>query len=132
MISLNAANPVWLDKSEPEPQFVEAVQAMPCWDKLPYRFVAVALPDGSSFQLRAIDLAARAATALQMPGCGPMCFLLAQVLPLIQEYPEFLLEMASQLRWPDARKLAKNAFWRSPCDSLAPKFENGAQLSLHA
>lgn len=105
---------------------------MPCWAKMPYRSVEVALPDGSSFQLSTVDLAAKAATALQMPDCEPMCMLVAQVLPLIEDYPEFLLEVASKLSWPDARKLARDAFWRSPCDALANHFENGAQMSLHA
>ena len=99
---------------------------------MPYRSVEVSLPDGSCFQLRAQDLAVRAAATIRMPGYEPMTHLLAQVLPLVQDYPEFLLEVASGLSWSEARELARDAFWRSPCDALGGQFKCRARMSLHA
>lgn len=106
--------------------------ALPCWRRMPYRSVQVSLPDGSCFQLRAQDLAVRAANAIRMPGYEPMTHLVAQVLPLVQDCPEFLLEVASRLTWAEARELARDAFWRSPCDALARHYKAKAQMCLHA
>lgn len=116
----------------PTSQFSHDAQALPCWCKMPYRSVQVSLPDGSSFQLRAQDLAVRAANAIQLPGCEAMTHLIAQVVPLVQDCPEFLLEVASGLSWNEARELARDAFWRSPSDTLAQQFKHKARMSLHA
>lgn len=126
------SHPVSTSARRPCPKFVEAALALPCWRKLPYRSVEVSLPDGSCFQLRAEDLALRAATHIRMPGYEPMTHLVAQVLPLVQECPEFLLEVASGLSWAEARELARDAFWRSPCDALGAQFKSKAHMSLHA
>lgn len=118
--------------SRPSSQFVEDAMALPCWRKMPYRAVEVSLPDGSCFQLRTQDLAVKAANDIRMPGYEPMTHLVAQVVPLVQDYPEFLLEVASGLTWNEARALARDAFWRSPSDTLAKQFKSRARLSLQA
>ena len=106
--------------------------ALPCWQKLPYRAVEVRLPDGSCFMLNAPDLAIKAARTLRMPGSEPMTHLLQQVVPVLEECPEFLIEIASKLTWSEARSLARGAFWRSPCMLLADQFKRCAQMSLTA
>lgn len=98
---------------------------------MPYRSVEVTLPDGSSFQLRAQDLAVKAANDISMPGYEPMTHLVAQVVPMVHEYPEFLIEVASSLTWAEAKGLAQKAFWRSPSDMLAKQFRGQARMSLH-
>ncbi|KVP75336.1 hypothetical protein WJ96_06130 [Burkholderia ubonensis] len=115
----------------PSPQFLQEAWALPCWRQLPYRSVEVTLPDGSCFQLRTPDLAVKAARIISIPGSEPMTYLLEQVLPLVQERPEFLIEVASRLTWGEARALAREAFWRSPCMMLAGHFKNRARMSLH-
>lgn len=115
----------------PSPQFIEAAMALPCWRKMPYRSVEVSFPDGSCFQLRAQDLAVRAAQTIHMPGYEPMTHLVAQVVPLVQDLPEFLIEVAAGLTWAEARELARDAFWRSPCDALAGQFKTKARMTLH-
>lgn len=115
----------------PSPQFHQAALALPCWSQLRYRSVEVSLPDGSCFQLRTPDLAVKAARTISIPGSEPMTHLLEQVLPLVQECPEFLFEVASRLTWAEAQSLACEAFWRSPCVMLAGLFKNKARMSLH-
>lgn len=66
-----------------------------------------------------------------MAGSDPMVHLQEQVLPLLQDWPEFLFEVAAKLTWVEARQLAREAFWRSPCMLLAEMYKQGAQMSLH-
>lgn len=132
MIRLTMQPQISTATRRPSPQFIAEAMALPCWHQMPYRSVEVSLPDGSCFQLRAQDLAVRAANAILLPGYEPMTHLLAQVVPLVQDHPEFLLEVASGLSWSEARELAKDAFWRSPCDALGAQFKCRARMSLHA
>jgi hypothetical protein len=118
--------------ARPSPQFLQAAKALPCWRAMPYRSVEVSFPEGSCFQLRADDLAISAASRIRTPGSEPMMHLLVQVLPLLEERPEFLIEVAASLTWPELRELARHAFWRSPGVLLAGKFSKKAKLSLHA
>jgi len=57
---------------------------------------------------------------------------LHQVLPVLEDCPEFLIEIASKLTWSEARSMARGAFWRSPCMLLANQFKENAQMSLTA
>lgn len=114
------------------PDFTQAVQALPCWQQFPYRAVEVSFRDGSCFQLRAPDLAARAAMALSR-NCGePMAHFVKQVMPLMEEAPEILIEMAARLPWKEAMLLASSAFWKSPSVLLAKQYQRGARMTLHA
>jgi hypothetical protein len=113
-------------------QFSREAWALPYWKTLPYRSVEVTLPDGSCFQLRAPDLAVKAATELHTHASEPMAHLLEQVLPLVQDCPEFLIEVASRLSWAEACEMAREAFWRSPTACLGPHFKNKATMNLHA
>lgn len=135
MLHLSANNhrnhAAFLAAQNPSP-LLEEVRALPCWPKFPYRSVEVSLPDGSSFRLRAPDLAFKAIGFISPPGAEPMHHLVEQVIPLVQESPEFLLEIASRLSWPEARALACEAFWRSPCAILARPFKQQARMSLRA
>jgi hypothetical protein len=134
MFNLNQPNPVRPahSLSVSQSQFHCAAKALPCWRTMPYRSVGVSFPEGSCFQLRAADLAIKAASRIQIPGGEPMMHLLVQVLPLLRERPEFLIEVASGLSWQELSELACDAFWRSPCDVLAQQFSRKAKLSLHA
>lgn len=114
----------------PYTQFFKAAQALPFWREMPFRYVEVRFPDGSWFQLRAHDLAVRAAQALQLPGQEPMAHLLEQVLPLVRDEPEFLMELASRLTWPEAQALAHLACWRTPCQELAEQFNTQTKMRL--
>jgi hypothetical protein len=114
------------------PQFLHAAKALPVWRTMPYRSVEVSFPEGSCFQVRAADLAIKAASHIQIPGTEPMTHLLVQVLPIVRERPEFLLEVAAHLSWDELSELACDAFWRSPCAVLAEHFRTKARLTLHA
>jgi len=118
--------------ASPSPQFLQAAKALPFWRTMPYRSVEVSFPEGSCFQLRAPDLAIKAASRIQIPGSEPMTHLLIQVLPILRERPEFLIEVASHLSWAELSEMACDAFWRSPCVVLAEQFSKKARLSLHA
>ncbi len=111
-------------------QFLQEAWALPCWHSLPYRSVEVSLPDGSCFHLSAQDLAATAASRLSKVGAEPMTHLVEQILPLMQDCPEFLIEVASALSWPEACSMAREPFWRSPSMLLAHTFKKQARMSL--
>lgn len=96
-----------------------------------YRSVGVTLPDGTHFRLGAPELAITAVRVLNLKGHEPETMLIQQVIPLLHEHPEVLLELATRLSWPEARSLAKQAFWRSPANSLGTPFKGRAKLSLH-
>ncbi len=135
MFSLNQPNygrTARIAGAKPSQQFLRAAKALPCWRAMPYRSVGVSFPEGSCFHLRVDDLAISAANRIQTPGGEPMMHLLMQVLPLLQEHPEFLIEVASGLSWAELHELARDAFWRSPCVILAAQFSKRAKLSLHA
>lgn len=121
----------FMDSTQSE-SLLQDAWALPCWQRLPYRAVEVRLPDGSCFLLNAPDLALKAAETLRVPCSEPMTHLLQQVVPVLEECPEFLIEIASRLTWGEARSLARGAFWRSPCLMLADQFKRCAQMSLTA
>jgi hypothetical protein len=135
MFNLNQPNtgrPAHISGANQSSQFLQAAKALPCWRTMPYRSVEVSFPEGSCFQLRASDLAIKATSRILIPGGEPMMHLLVQVVPLLRERPEFLIEVASGLSWPELCELACDAFWRSPCTVLAQQFGRKAKLSLHA
>lgn len=97
--------------------------------KLPYRAVQVDLSDGSTFRLEAVDLVAKAALKLKIPGLTAQACLMKQVIPLLQEYPDVLLEVAGELSWREAQALAQGAFWKSPCELLPRLFQSEVRVS---
>lgn len=61
-----------------------------------------------------------------------MTHFVKQVLPLMEEAPEILIEMAARLPWKEAMMLASSAFWKSPSVLLARQYQRGAKMALHA
>ena len=103
------------------------------WRAVPYRWVSVIFPDGTSFFLSCEELLEHHAERLaSQANISPAAVLTQQLIPAVARNPTMLLDMAARMPAREAFPMATGAFWRTAAVFASRWWPNEAQLTLQA